>query len=112
MFFGFQLCSPHSLKSQVGLGKRQNSLGNVGRRLVAARCETGPVVKVDDADGTVRVNDAIATIDDNVQFLGSARADVLQLLEVDIDALAVAVDFLPAILAVTLVKGVEPIEEL
>ena len=96
----------------MGFGQRQDGLGDVGSRLVAAGCEAGPVVEVDDADGTVRVNDAVTAVDDDVEFLGSAGADVLELLEVDVDALGVAVDFFPAILAVTLVEGVEPVEEL
>ena len=68
------------------LGQCQNSLGNVGSRLVAARCETGPVVEVDDADGAVGIDDAVAAIDHDVQLLGGTRADLLQLLQVDVDA--------------------------
>jgi len=96
----------------MGLGKSQDSLGNVRRRLVATRCKAGPVVEVDDADGTVRIDDAITAIDDDIQLLGGARADVLQLLEVDVDALAMAIHLFPAILAVPLIKGVKPVEEL
>ena len=90
----------------------ENSLGNVGSRLVATRRKAGPVIEVNNADGAIRIDDAVTAVDNNIQFLGSTSADVFQLLQVNINTLTVAVDLLPAILAVTLVKGVEPIEEL
>ena len=94
------------------LGKRKDRLGNVGSRLVAAGSETGPVVKVDDADCAIGVNDTVAAIDDNVQFLSCPRTDAFQLVQVDVDTLGMAVNFLPSILAVSLIERIEPIEEL
>ena len=82
----------------MGLGEGEDGLGDVGRRLVAAGREAGPVVEVDDADSAVRIHDAVTTIDDNIQLLGSLGADAFQLLQVDIDTLGVAVDLFPTVL--------------
>ena len=83
----------------------------MGRRLVAAGREAGPVVEVDQADRPVVGHDAVAAVDVDVEDARGLVADALQLVEVEGDAFRRAVDLLEAKLAVVHVRGVEPVEE-
>ncbi len=93
------------------LDSGENSLGDIGRGLVAAGGETGPVVKVDDADFALGRNDAVTAVNFDIKSLGSRVADGDEVIEVKLYAARFAVDSLMAILAVPFVKRVEPKEE-
>ena len=84
----------------MSLGESEDSLSDVRGRLVATRSKAGPVVEVDDADSAVGIHDAVTTVDNDIQFFGSLGADVLEFLQVDVNALTMAINLFPAILAV------------
>ena len=78
---------------------------------IAARGETGPVVEVDDADIAVGRYDAVAAINLHIEHVRRVLAYLAHLVLVKFQALALAIDGFVAILAMTLVKWIEPIEE-
>lgn len=82
-----------------------------GSRLLAARGETGPVIEVDDAYRAVGIYYAVAAIDFHIEYVGSLLAHVAQFLLIEMKPAALAVDGLMSIFAVSLVEGIEPIEE-
>ena len=78
---------------------------------IAARGEAGPVVEVDDADIAVGRYDAVAAINLHIEHVRRVLAYLAHLVLVKFQALALAIDGFVAILAMTLVKWIEPIEE-
>ena len=83
----------------------------MGGGIVAAGREAGPVVEVDDFHVAIGAHDAVAAIDFHVELVGGAGADVLEVALVEPESLRAPVDGFVAILAVSLVKGVEPVKE-
>ena len=78
-----------------------DTLGDVWRGIVAAGREAGPVVEVDDFNVTVGAHNAVAAINLDVQLVGSVGADALEVLNVKLQALRLAVDGFVSVLAVT-----------
>lgn len=85
--------------------------GYVGGGFGAARSEAGPVIEVDNLY-VARFGDyAVAAVYLHVKQLGSAVAYVAELRQVEWQVVALTVDFLIAVLAVSVVKGIEPVEK-
>lgn len=80
----------------------------MGSGLVATGREAGPVVEVDDLNVAFGRDDAVAPVNDNVECVGRAVANLLHMLEFKFDAAALAVDGFVAIFAVSFIKGIKP----
>ena len=74
-----------------------DALGDIHRRFITTWRETGPVVEVDDAKRSIRINNAIATIDFHTRDFGSAQTLSTQFALIESKMTGRAVDLFVAI---------------
>ena len=89
----------------------KHTLSYEGSGLVATGGEAWPVVEVDNLDGAVGSDNAVAAIDFDIKNFRSLLAYVAESPLLERESLAFAIDCFQPILAVALVVGIKPIKE-
>ena len=81
------------------------------RGLLTTRRKAGPVVKVDDAEIAVFINNTVASVYFYIEYVGRFLAHGFEPFHIKGIMLRLAVDSLVAVLAVSVFERIEPVEE-